>query len=493
MDEKDVILIKAAVAGVYGRETTEMAKNWAICSLLQGKKIPLSLSELYEAYHDFDTAFVSEFVKHQDWGVIWKMSEAYCEYKDVHLVWSRILLELLASPIEQIVKEHIQTWLLLHTENPKVAFILLKKAQKYPQLMDWGLCYLAKYKEFSDANELMSLIKCAAHSYPNHILSAVRLLSCVARSGCHVQAVKILAELLLMKELDDIQKCVLNEEISHQLDLMNVRDLRRCLRESILSAEYRVSVGTRIVRRGYWDDSIIDNIFTIYQRALFEKRDNAKLIESWNLFVDAVLEYRQCAMTEVFMAVNEMISSYVKTEEWDISHMEWNPGVNFQNYAPDFMFMAIKSLDYAMKCKQFHPCAFLTALNIWLFSECNSYDDKWFENVFSLLPQNDDKSIACDDNLQVLFNHLARVYRYCTEIQEKDGSFVIKQAKLFVQLLVANYALNPTQISLMRHLCERLKLDVLVDFEIQEMEKRVEQLRHQKEMEQHYLLELFTV
>ena len=60
-----------------------------------------------------------------------------------------------------------------------------------------------------------------------------------------------------------------------------------------------------------------------------------------------------------------------------------------------------------------------------------------------------------------------------------------------MQLLIANYALNPMQIAQMRRLSE--KLDVNVDFEIQEMEKRLEQIRHQKEEEQRYLEELFTV
>lgn len=495
MVEQDVTLIKAAVAGKYGRETAEMAKNWAIRSLVQGKKIPLSFSELYDAYHDFDTAFVSEFVKHQDWCVIWKMCEAFCEDQDIHLVCSRILLELLTAPVDELAKDSIQNWLLAYTSNPKIAFILLEKAQKYPQLMDWGLCYLAKYREFSDANKLMSLIKRAASCYPQHILSAVRLLSCVAKSGrgYHIQAVKILAELLRIKELDDVQQSVLKEEISHQLYLMDVVDLRGCLHETILSPEYRISMGTRIVKRGYWGANIIDNVSTIYQLAFVQADDNTELVEAWNSFVEAVLKYHPSAVDEVFMATNDVISSYVEKMHWEVSQMEWNPGMNFQNYAPEFMSMTMQSLDYATMCKKFRPRAFLTVLNIWLFGDASLYDDKWVESMISRLPQNYDKSITWDDDLQVLFNHLALVYRYRTEIQEKDGSFVIKQAKLFVQLLVANYALNPTQISLMRHLCERLKLDVLVDFEIQEMEKRLEQIRHQKEEEQRYLEELFTV
>ena len=493
MDVKDVTLIKAAVAGKYGRETAEMAKNWAIRSLLKGKKIPLSLSELYEAYHDFDTAFVSEFVKHQEWSVIFNMRTSYSEYKDVHLVWPRILLELLTASVDELAKETVQIWLLAYTANQKIAFILLEKAQKYPQLMDWGLCYMAKYREFSNADKLMSLIKRAASCYPQHILSAVRLLSCVAKSGrgYHIYAVKILAELLSIKELDDVQQCVLKEEISHQLDLMDVSDLRSCLHETILLPEYRISVGTRIVKRGYWDKNIIKDISTIYQLAYVQTDDNSELVDAWNLFVEAVLKYYPSAMAEIFIAVSDMISSYVEKMKWGICHMEWMPGLQFQNYAPEFRTMTIKSLDYATKCKQFRPRAFLTALNMWLFDESNSFDDKWFEETISRLPQNYDKSMTWDDDLQVLFEHLLWVYLYRTDILGKDGSFVVKQSKLFVQLLIANYALNPMQIAQMRRLCE--KLDVNVDFEIQEMEKRLEQIRHQKEEEQRYLEELFAV
>ena len=113
--------------------------------------------------------------------------------------------------------------------------------------------------------------------------------------------------------------------------------------------------------------------------------------------------------------------------------------------------------------------------------------------MISKLPQNHDKSMTWDDDLQQLFNHLALVYRYRIEIQEKDGDFVIKQARRFVQLLIANYALNELQISQMRQLCARLNLDVVVDLEIQEMEKRLVQIQHQKEEEQRYLEELFAV
>jgi len=495
MDEvKKVTLIRAAVAGKYGREVSDLAKSWSIRCLLGGKTIPLSWSELYEAYHDFDIAFVAEFMKHQNWYVIWQMSNDYCEYRDRHFVYPRILLELLTVPVEPLVKEQIQNWLLLHTKSTKIAFILLEKAQKYPQLLDWAVCYLAKFEEFPDANNIISLIKRAAKTYPEYMRYAVRLLSCVGASGRgqQLQTVKALVELCLIKDLDDKLLHSLNEEISRQLDTMDITWLRRCLHEGILSAEHRVAIGRRLVNRGYWDSKLIKNISTIYNLSFAQNDNTDKLLIEWNLFIDGVFKHHPEVISELFLTVSEAISVYVEKMHWDVSLMEWNPGMNFQKYSPEFIRMTIKSLDYATVCKQFRPRAFLTALNIWVFDETKVFNEEWFERFVASLSQNNDKSLSWDDDLQQLLNHLALLYRYRVEMQQKDAAFIVTQAKLFIQMLLANYVLNNVQIGLIRNLCVRLNLDIVVELEIAAMDERSLQLQHQKEQEQQYLLELLA-
>ena len=197
-------------------------------------------------------------------------------------------------------------------------------------------------------------------------------------------------------------------------------------------------------------------------------------------------------VSELFLVLSGAIADYVKKMQWEVPLMEWNSGMNFHLYAPEFKRMTIKSMDLATECKQFRPRAFLTALNVWLFDTSNVFNDEWFERFVSRLPQNHDKSMTWDDDLQKLFEHLARVYRYRTEFQHTDGRFVIKQAKLFVQMLVGNYALNPTQIAQMRSLCARLQLDVNVTWEVQIMEKRLQQIAQGKEQEKQYLMQLFS-
>ena len=495
MDEfKNVTLVKAAIAGAYGKEMKACAKDWVVRNLVKGKQIPVSLSELFEAYHDLDIVFASEFVKRQDWYVIWKIGSSYDEYKDKNLFFVRVLLELLTTEIDALIKEHVQSWLCANIKNPKSAFILLEKVYKKPELMDWSLSYLKGFKEFPDATNMLALIKRIAVTYPEYMSSAVRLIACVAQSGrgYHVNAVKLLAELTSIKNLNEEQTTFLDDAIARQLDAMDIVDLRRTLYESILSPVHRIAIGTRIVHRGYWDNKIIADIASIYNLAFAQSENYAKFVEVWREFVEVVYKYHNDNASELFLALSDAIGGYVEKMKWDVSLMEWNPGMNFQNYSPEFEDMTIMSLNYATTCKQFRPRAFLTALNVWVFDTSGLYDDKWFEQFVSKLPQNHDKSMTWDDDLQKLFEHLSMLYRYRIEIQGENALFIVKQAKLFVQMLVSNYALNSIQITQMRNLCVRLHLDVNVDWEVSVMDKRIEKIAREKEQEMQYLMQLFA-
>ena len=175
---------------------------------------------------------------------------------------------------------------------------------------------------------------------------------------------------------------------------------------------------------------------------------------------------------------------------WEIALLDWLPGINFNKYAPDFSQMTIQSLDLALQSNSFHPKAFVTALNVWAFDDSNVYDDDWFKNYVAKLPQNADTCLSWQDNCPSLLWHIINLRRHRIEWLNKDDSFIVEQAKVFVKMIIQNYSLGLFELTQIRDFCKKMKFDV--ENEIVAMDQRGYQMAQNRQREKEELIKFFA-
>lgn len=502
MKFNDNVLVKQAIFGLYGDEVKNQAKFWIVRNLISGDEIPVQLNDCFEAYADFDEVFADEFVKAPNWPALWNLLNSYDEEDDRLLAVPRIAGSVLARFIDEEKNRELQDWIQMVVDDQRMADIILDKARNVPEMLEWSLIYFKKFAIFRDSPALIVLIKDIALQHPKFVKEALGLIIYLGRHRSlqhglvRLIAMKAMAEIYAHVEPDERQKGELLEKIDDFSGNMDAVELHIFLQEdTYLPYAFRIRLSQRILNMADETVSDIDfgrEVYRIFQEGLVKCPDEEGLVGAWLDFVLRLTRKHPEYVYELFLMLNSSIDDYVRVHGWEVALMNWNPGMNFQNYSAEFRKLALTSLDLANLSGHFRPRAFLTALNIWVFDVDGKYDAAWFEQYVDAMPQNADNDSCWDDDLSQLFEHLAMLYRYRTEIQKQNADFLAEQAKVFVKRLMSNYALMPNQIEQLKALCVRLELDIDIAAEVRMMKLRLEQIARKKEQERQYLLALFT-
>lgn len=502
MKFNDNVLVKQAIFGLYGDEVKNQAKFWIVRNLISGDEIPVQLNDCFEAYADFDEVFADEFVKAPNWPALWNLLNSYDEEDDRLLATPRIAGSVLARFIDEEKNRELQDWIQMVVDDQRMADIILDKARNVPEMLEWSLIYFKKFAIFRDSPALIVLIKDIALQHPKFVKEALGLIIYLGRHRSlqhglvRLIAMKAMAEIYAHVEPDERQKGELLEKIDNFSGNMDAVELHIFLQEdTYLPYAFRIRLSQRILNMA--DEAAVDidflgEVHRIYQEGFAQCPDDGCLVGAWQDFVLRLVQNRPEYVLELFLTVNSSIDDYVRVHGWEVALMNWNPGMNFQNYSAEFQKLTLTSLDLANLSGHFRPRAFLTALNIWVFDTGGKYDAAWFERYVAAMPQNPDNDSRWDDDLSQLFEHLAMLYRYRTEIQKQNADFLAEQAKVFVKRLMSNYALMPNQIEQLKALCVRLELDIDIEAEVETMKLRLEQIAKKKEQERQHLLALFS-
>ena len=502
MDLNQNVLVRQAIFGLYGNEVKNLAELWVVKQLNAGKEIPVSLSECFEAYEDFDEVFADEFAKDPNWPVLWKMLNHYDKSDDGDLALPRIAGSVVARFIDKNKTKQLQSWIQVTVNDERMVGVVLEKSKNVPEMLEWCLTYLKKFSAFRDSAALIVLIRDIAVQHPKFLWQAIDLIVYLGKQRgmqhglVRLSALEAMSQILGTTKLPHESQVMLLGKIEEFAQNMTEFDTRFFLQEDkYLPCAFKISLATKFLKSVRCDgneDELLEAVDVIYHHGMVNSEDSRLIVSAWCKFVKLLAQKRQDLCYDLFLKLNSALKDYVASNGWEVALMHWNPGMNFSNYAPEFQKMTFLSLELANLSGHFRPRAFLTALNMVIFDETGQYNAEWFENFVRCMPQNADNSSVWDDNFAQLFEHLAMLYRYREEIQKQDVAFLQNEAKVFVSCVMANYALNATQIEQLKSLCSRLQLDVDMEAEIAAMNQRREDVANKRRAERNFLLKLFS-
>ena len=502
MELNNNALIKQASFGLYGSGIKELAQTWLIKQIINGKDIPISLRDCFEAFPNFDEAFADEFVKTPNWTALWSLLNHYENSEDCDLTLPRIAGSVVARFIDDNKTKQLQEWIQVSVNDERMVGVVLEKSKLAPELLEWSLVYLKKFSVFRDSAALITLICDIALQHPKFLMQSIGLIVYLGQQRSmyqgvvRLEAIEAMAKIFGTLELSEPSRKQLLTQIDDFAANLNDFELYTFLQEdTYLPEDMKIWLAAKTLSSFVFDGcetDLLDVVGDIYYAGILSSPYDQKIIEAWCGFVEKLAKKSQDLCGDLFLRLNAIIKKYVTDKGWEVALMNWNPGMNFPSYAPEFQKMTLLSLELANRSGHFRPRAFLTALNIAIFDEKGTYNEKWFENYVMQMPNNFDNDSFGDDDLSPLFEHLARLYRYREEIQKKDTEFVLRQAKVFVTCLMSNYALNKTEIEQLKSLCARLELNVDMEAEIAAMNQRREQIAQKRRAEWNHLLKLFA-
>ena len=502
MEFNDNVLVKQAIDGLYGGEVKKLAKKWVIKQLVTGKDIPVSLSDCFGAYEDFDEAFADEFALVQNWTALWLMLNRYDKADESDLALPRIAGSVVARFIDDNNAKQLKAWIQVSVNDERMVGVVLEKSKNAPELLEWCLTYLTKFSAFSDSAALIDLIRDIATQHPKFLMQAVNLIihlgqqRSLQQGYVRLTAMEAMTQIYAMANLSNSMKTDLLEKIDEFAQSMNGFELQIFLGEDVyLPCAFKILLAKKALKSLMFEGNeadLLEVVDSIYHAGITAEPNNRLIVDAWCEFIKLLAQKRHDLCYDLFLQLNDAISNYVEVHDWTVALMYWNPGMNFSCYDPEFKKLTLLSLELANLSGHFRPRAFLTALNIVVFDASGKFGVEWFDNYLKQMPQNLDNDSLWDGDFSSLFEHLAMLYRYRVEIQKQDAELVLNRAKIFVTCLMSNYALNASQLEQLRSLCARLNLEVDMETEVKKMERRREQIAHKRRAEWNHLLQLFS-
>ena len=502
MEFNDNVLVKRAMFGLYGEGLKSQAKRWLVENLVSGNELPVQLDDCFEAFEKFDEIVAEEFAKKENLPVLWTILDSYDERSDRFLLVPRIACSVFTR-LENPAEIHkMQAWFQVIEANQRMVRIMLEKAQCAPQILKWILVYCKKRTDFSGFPDLIAQVKDIVLAYPEFVGDVVELINYLSKhqsmpqARVRLDALEAMTEIYRRAKNNSEQKAEMLEKIDAFVANLGVDELYSFFKKDVclpyafmirLSRHILNSVEACVEKLGF-----VDEICRICREGLKWYPNDDCIAEAWNDFVWQLAQKYPKSATKLFWKVSWTIDVYVQGHVWGVALMNWNPGMNFQNYSAAFQKLTLTSLGLANLSGHFCPRAFLTALNIWAFDDSGKYDSAWFEQYVAAMPQNPDTDSCWNSDLRELFEHLALLYRYRTEFQKQDAGFIAEQAKVFVRRVMSNYALTRSEIERLKTLCANMKLDIDIEAEVRAMELRLKQIAQKKEQERQYLLALFS-
>lgn len=258
----------------------------------------------------------------------------------------RIAGSVLARFIDKDETRELQDWIQVVVDDQRMADIILDKARNAPEMLEWSLIYFKKFAIFRDSPALIALIKDVALQHPKFVKEALGLIIYLGRHRSlqhglvRLIAMKAMAEIYAHVEPDERQKGELLEKIDDFSGNMDAVELHIFLQEdTYLPYAFRIRLSQRILNMADETVSDIDfgrEVYRIFQEGLVKCPDEEGLVGAWLDFVLRLTRKHPEYVYELFLMLNSSIDDYVRVHGWEVALMNWNPGMNFQNYRLNF-------------------------------------------------------------------------------------------------------------------------------------------------------------